>query len=293
MAKNDEVITDIEESPKEKKKREKAEKKELKKREKQGGFDAAVTDSGTMYLDAEDEEDEGSLSMALITLFIVIIWLAILCLLIKLDVGGFGSGIMAPIFKNVPVINKILPDKDVYVEKEREFKDLNEAMSEIERLRAENEELTARLESGEASAPTEELDALKEEIKRLKTFEDSQIEFQKLKTEFYEEIVFSDEAPDIANYKSYYEEIDPENAAYLYKQVVQQMAEDEELSDYVKAYTEMKPKSAAKVFEEMSGNLDLVAKILGKMDASSRAKILNVMDPDIASSLTKIMDPDQ
>ncbi|MBR6486702.1 MAG: hypothetical protein IKT17_08445, partial [Lachnospiraceae bacterium] len=74
---------------------------------------------------------------------------------------------------------------------------------------------------------------------------------------------------------------------------VKQMAEDQELSDYVKAYTEMKPKSAAKVFEEMSGNLDLVAKILGKMDASSRAKILNVMDPDIASSLTKIMDPDR
>ena len=70
------------------------------------------------------------------------------------------------------------------------------------------------------------------------------------------------------------------------------MAEDKELSEYVKAYSEMKPKSAAKVFEEMSGNLDLVAKILGQMDSSQRAKILNVMDPKIASSLTKIMDPE-
>ncbi|MCR5357725.1 MAG: hypothetical protein K6E63_10045 [Lachnospiraceae bacterium] len=214
-------------------------------------------------------------------------------MLIKLDVGGFGSGIMAPIFRNVPVINKILPDKDVYVENEREFKDLNEAMTEIERLRAENEALKNELETGAAANTEAEVESLKEEINRLKTFEDSQVEFQKLKTEFYEEVVFSDEAPDISNYKAYYEQIDPENAEYLYKQVVQQMAEDQELSDYVKAYTEMKPKSAAKVFEEMSGNLDLVAKILGKMDASSRAKILNVMDPDIASSLTKIMDPDR
>lgn len=289
MANDVEVISDIEEYPKEKKKREKAEKKALKKA---GKFDAAVTDGGTMYLDAEEDEDEGSLSMALITMFIVIIWLAILCLLIKLDVGGFGSGILAPVFKNVPVINKILPDKDVYVEEEREFKDLNEAVAEIERLRAENEELKASQAVAEASDPSEEVAALKEEIKRLQTFENSQIEFQKLKTEFYEEVVFADQAPDISNYKTYYESIDPDNAAYLYKQVVQQMSEDKELSEYVKAYSEMKPKSAAKVFEEMSGNLDLVAKILGQMDPSQRAKILNVMDPKIASSLTKIMDPD-
>ncbi|MCR5156956.1 MAG: hypothetical protein K6C96_09775 [Butyrivibrio sp.] len=286
----DEIVVDEqEESPKERKKREKAEKKALKKAGK--GFDAAVTDKGAMYIDAEEDEDEGSLSMALITLFIVLVWLAILALLIKLDVGGFGSGIMTPVFKNVPVINKILPEKDVYVEEEREFKDLNEAVAEVERLRAENEALREEKESSSSSS-SEEVATLKEEIKRLKTFEDSQVEFQKLKTEFYEEVVFADQAPDIANYKAYYESIDPDNAEYLYKQVVQQMAEDQELSDYVKAYTEMKPKSAAKVFEEMSGNLDLVAKILGKMDASSRAKILNVMDPEIASSLTKIMDPD-
>ena len=186
----------------------------------------------------------------------------------------------------------ILPDKDVYVEEEREFKDLNAAVAEIERLRAENEELKSMQAAAEAADPSEEVAALKEEIKRLQTFENSQIEFQKLKTEFYEEVVFADQAPDISNYKTYYESIDPDNAEYLYKQVVQQMAEDKELSEYVKAYSEMKPKSAAKVFEEMSGNLDLVAKILGQMDASQRAKILNVMDPKIASSLTKIMDPE-
>ena len=284
------AVQGAEESPKEKKKREKQELKEAKKKAK-GGFDAAVTDGGTMYLDAEEDEDEGSLSMALITFFIVLIWLAILGLLIKLDVGGFGSGILAPALKNVPVVNKILPEKDVYVEEEREFKDLNDAMKEIERLREENEELKAQQELATTNDNSEEIASLKEEIKRLQTFEDSQVEFQKLKTEFYEEVVFSDEAPDISNYKTYYESIDPDNAAYLYKQVVQQMAEDEELSQYVKAYSEMKPKSAAKVFEEMSGNLDLVAKILGKMDPSQRAKILNVMDPKIASSLTKIMDP--
>ena len=174
------VVADQEESEKERKKREKKELKEAKKRAKEGGFDARVTDNGTMYLDAEDDEDEGSLSMALITFFIVIIWLAILCLLIKLDVGGFGSEILAPVLQNVPVINKVLPAKDVYVEEEREFKDLNSAVAEIERLRAENEELKAEQENKPVADNSEEIASLKEEIKRLQTFESSQIEFQKL-----------------------------------------------------------------------------------------------------------------
>ena len=41
---------------------------------------------------------------------IIAVWLVILCVLIKFDVGGFGSSVMYPIFKDVPVINNILPD---------------------------------------------------------------------------------------------------------------------------------------------------------------------------------------
>ncbi len=267
--------------------------KKDKKKGKKNGFDAAVTDEGTMYLDGEEDDDESSISMALITMLIIVIWLAILCLLIKLDVGGFGSGVLYPVFKNVPVINNILPSKNVYLDDEQEFDNLNDAVDEIERLRAENEELKSQKEKAELSdTSNDEIATLKEEIKRLKTFEDSQIEFQKLKTEFYEEVVFAKEAPDIANYKAYYESIDPENAEYLYKQVVQQMSEDKELEEYVKAYSTMKPKSAAALFEQMTDNLELVAKILDAMDTDSRAKILNVMNPEVSARLTKMMDPE-
>lgn len=37
-------------------------------------------------------------------------WLIIMALLVKLDVGGFGSTVLAPILKDVPYINRILPD---------------------------------------------------------------------------------------------------------------------------------------------------------------------------------------
>ena len=84
----------------------KAQKKEAKQRAKEISEQEAKL--------SEDEE-AGGVSVFLVTVVIVIIWIAILCLLIKLDVGGFGSGVLAPVLKDVPVINKILPADSVVV----------------------------------------------------------------------------------------------------------------------------------------------------------------------------------
>lgn len=276
---------EVELSDKEKKKRDKA-----AKRGKGSNFSAMATDSGAIYADAEDE-DGFSFSVLLIVLFIVVIWLAILCLLVKLDIGGFGSEVLTPIFKDVPVISKILPDQSEEGEYGGEFASLPDALAEIERLNAQIDDLKSEI--GRASeGDSEEVKALKEEIVRLRTFEDSQIEFEKQKTEFYDEVVFSEKAPDIENYKKYYEEIDPDNAEYMYKQVVAQIEADKEMDEYVQAYSEMKPKQAAAIFEMMTDNLDLVARILGEMEPNDRAKILGVMNSETASMITKIMDPD-
>lgn len=288
----DDIVGDEEQEetdPKAKKKK----RKEKKKKGGQEGFDAVVSDEGAMYTDADSEDEGGTASIALIIVFIVLIWLAILGLLIKLDIGGFGSNVLYPVLKDVPVLNMILPDgvaEDEAVD-ESEYKTLADAVAEINRLNGEIEELQ-NVRQGSGFTSDEESAALREEIKRLQTFEDSQIEFQKLKTEFYEEVVFSENAPAIEEYKAYYESIDPENAEYLYKQVIQQIETDAQMDDYVKTYSGMKPKQAAAIFETMTDNLELVAKILGEMDTDSRAKILGVMDSTVASQLTKIMDPE-
>ena len=272
-------------SPKEKKKREKEEKKAAKT------IDAIATDNGAIYADIDDEDEGFSPSVLLIVILIVIIWIAILALLVKLDIGGFGSSVLRPILKDVPVINKILPEPSETEEYVGDFDNLPDALAEIERLNKQIDDLKKQLAEGDGEE-SEEIKALKEEIVRLRTFEDSQVEFQKLKTEFYEEVVFNDKAPEIEQYKAYYEEIDPDNAEYLYKQVVQQLETDKIMDEYVKAYSDMKPKQAAAIFNEMGDNLELVAKILGHMETSPRAKILQAMDKDLASRLTKIMDPE-
>lgn len=275
---------------KEEKKRLKAEQKEQKKIAKQRAREIASKEEELM-----EEEGTSSGSVFAVTFIIVLIWIAILCLVVKLDFGGFGSNVLTPVLKDVPVLNLILPssemDMSINTEEGNEsyggYDNLQEAVDYIKELELELERAqTARTES------SEEVEQLRAEVERLKTFEDSQVQFQLLKNQFDEEVVYAENGPGIEEYRKYYEAFDPANAENLYKQVVQQIEETDEIKDYAQTYSSMKPAAAAAIFEEMTDNLDLVARILGVMEADDRGKILGVMDPEIASRLTKIMDPE-
>ena len=141
------------------------------------------------------------------------------------------------------------------------------------------------------------IDELTQEIARLKTYEDNQVEFEKIKDEFDNEVVFNSKAPGIEEYRKYYEEIDPTNAEILYKEVVKQEEVSAEIKDYAKAYSEMKAKDAAVIFNSnpLKNDLELSAKILGIMKADARGSILaeiGKLDADLAGNITEIMDPD-
>ena len=124
-----------------------------------------------------------------------------------------------------------------------------------------------------------------------KEYKENEQKFEEEKAKFYKEVVFSDQAPDINEYKTYYESIDPENAEVLYKQVVEQITYDDEVQDYAKTYSQMKPKEAAAIFDTMTDNLGLVSDILMCMGAQARADILGKMNAETAAKLTEIMEP--
>ena len=242
--------------------------------------------------DELDEADGGSAPIVLVTFIIVVIWIAILALLIKLDVGGFGSTVLRPILQNVPVVNKILPTEKMPTAGSDEgeyygYADMADAIEQIKRLELELE----NVQSGEA-ASRERIRELEAEIDRLRTFENNQIAFEDIKNEFYEEVIYSDKGPGAEAFIEYYESMDPATAEKLYKQVVAQQQVDSEVKDYANAYSEMKAKEAAAIFEAMQDDLDLAAKILKTMDAENRGKILGAMDEEVAARLTKIMDPE-
>ncbi len=260
---------------------EKQQKQDIKKRAKEiSKREAAI----------EDEEDAGSkISSALVTVIIIAVWLVILALLIKMDVGGFGSEILTPILKDVPVINKILPgqEDEPLDEAYGGYTSLKDAVKYIKVLELELEHAQT---VNDANA--EEITRLNAEVSRLSEFEQMQVEFQRIKEQFYEEIIYSDAGPGPDGYRSYYESIDPTTAAALYKQVVASLEEEQEILDYAAAYSAMKPKEAAKIFEKMSDDYKLVARILGVMGADARGSILGAMDPEAAAKITKIMNPE-
>lgn len=275
---------------KEEQKRAKADQKQQKKEAKQKAKELAEEE-------AKLADDEGSnFPVIVTTIIIVLVWVAILCALIKLDVGGFGSGVLAPVLKNVPVVNKILPDTEVTTNDESDayadvdtsgYSSLKEAVQQIKDLETQLQDIQT-----DSAAKDEQIVALQEEVNRLQTFEDKQVEFERIKTEFYNEVVYADNGPGAEEYQKYYETMDPATAEVLYKQVVTQIEEDKEITDYAQAYSEMKPKEAAKIFENMTDNLELAARILDVMEPDDKGKILGAMDPTVAAKITKIMEPD-
>ncbi len=275
------------------KKRLKEERNKLKKEKKEQKKEAKRRASEI----AKEEEafDEGGNAFVTFgaTVLIIILWLAVICVIVKLDIGGFGSTVLTPILKDVPVVNKILPGTAVTETTNPEayegYSSLQDAVDYIKQLEQELQQTQNSLKIKDA-----DLEALKAENERLREFESRQIEFQRIKNEFYEEVVYSDKAPDIEEYKKWYETADPATADFLYKQVILQLQESEEIQSYARAYSSssMKPKQAAAIFESMENDLNLVAKILNAMSAEDRGAILGAMDSEVAAKLTKMMDPD-
>ena len=251
-------------------------------RKKKKTEDNLDTDNGL------EEEKGGGIAGALLAVAIIVIWLVIFALLIKMDVGGVGS-MLRPFLKNVPVINRILPDKsdeEVMEETGYKYKNLAEAVDRIKEL----EDQLAQYQNNGA-ADSDQIAQLKAEVERLKVYEDNQENFLKQKEEFDREVVFTDNAPDIEEYKKWYESIDADNAAALYAEVVRQLEHKQEVQDWAAAYAKMDAKNAAAILQEMTGDTNLVAEILECMTAKQRAAILAEMDTVFAAKMTKIMYP--
>ncbi len=271
----------------------KAEKKELLKEEKLRKKEARKRAKEIARREddlAEDEEGSGLAAFGA-TLLIIGLWLAVICIVVKLDIGGFGSSVLKPILKDVPVLNLILPGNSMTETTDKEsfggYTNLQDAVKQIKEL-----ELQLERAQNEINVNEEEITTLKAEVLRLQEFEKKQVEFQRIRTEFYEEVIYAQNGPGAEAYQKYYEAMDPTTAEYIYKQVIMQLEESKEIQTYAQAYSEMKPKQAAGIFEEMTDNLDLVARILKVMTAEDRGAIMGVMDPEVAAKITKIMDPE-
>ena len=271
----------------------KNEKKQLKNEQKQQKKEAKRRAKEIAKREDElaDDDEGGGFGTLIATIMIVMVWLAVIVVIIKLDVGGFGSKVLTPILQDVPVLNRILPGNPVLETNDPEsyggYTSLVDAVDYIKQLELELERAQTSINEKD-----EEITELKANVIRLQEFEQKQLEFQRIKNEFMEEVVYAENGPGPEEYRKFYEAADPSTAELTYRQLIIQQQEDQQIQDWASAYTQMKPKQAASIFENMTDELDVVARILRSMDVESRGSILGVMDSETAARLTKIMDPD-
>lgn len=239
---------------------------------------------------AKDKESSVKKGRALLNILIVLIifvmWIAFFSLLIKFDVGGFGT-LLRPYIKDIPIVNMVLPNVDegqIAEENDYPYSSLAAAMERIYELEAELEDNNSYYSD---SAKT--ISELQAEIERLKVFEDNQLEFEERVLEFETNVVFAQEAPDIEEYKAYYEGINPTNAETIYRQVIEQLQYEQAIIDKANIYKSMKPEAAASILENMTADLESVAKILSSMKPKESGEILAEMDPLYAAKVTKKM----
>lgn len=237
--------------------------------------------------DSGNEKEGNKVLTILIALLIVVIWLAVFGALIKFDVGGFGSGVLRPILKDVPLINRILPnvsEEQIAEENNYEYNTLPEAVAKIKELEVMIADMTKN--NVDNSTGTADLQA---EIDRLKVFEENQLAFEARVAEFDKNVVFADAAPGIEEYKAYYEAINPTNAENIYRQVIEQLQFSDAIKEKANIYKSMDPKAAAKILETMTADVKSVAQILLSMKPLESAEILAEMDSVVAAKITKKM----
>ena len=221
---------------------------------------------------------------AIIAILIILILLGIFAICVKIDVGGLGNNVLSPLIKDVPGINKILPkpsDEQLIEENNYGYEDITQAVEQIKKLQAENDKLKKDYDDIYSEAAE-----YIEEIERLKEFSEKQLTYEKLIKEFNEEIVFNKNAPDISEYQKYYESIYPDNAADIYRQVIEQNYVDETINNLANTYGNMDPAAAAKAIQDMD-DLTLACKILSAMSQKKMAAIMNEMPSEFAADVTE------
>lgn len=224
----------------------------------------------------DEKGGSGRVLTTLIVILIVLIWLAIFALLIKFDVGGLGSEVLRPVLKDIPVINRILPDvseeQEAY-ENAYPFKNLGEATEYIKELEEKVDKLIE--ENSDYASRQEEM---QKEIDSLRHYEEEQEAFAELRKQFDSEVVYNDKAPSTKEYIKWYEAMYPNNAANIYADLLEKQMIEDNIQLYADYLAGMDAGDAADILSEMTSDIDLVCKLLGCMKKSQVSDIISNMD---------------
>jgi len=235
----------------------------------------------------KEERGGGKILTVLIVFLIVLIWLAILALLIKFDVGGLGSEVLRPVLKDIPVINRILPEvseEQLAYENAYPYKTLDEAVEYIKELETEADKL--RKENSDYASRQAEM---QKEIDSLRHYEEEQEAFAKLREEFDREVVYNEKAPSTDEYLKWYDAMYPNNAAKIYEELMAKKIRETSIQEQADYLAGLDAGDAADILSEMPSDIDLICQLLGCMKKKQVSAILAEMEPLFAARIVNRM----
>lgn len=244
----------------------------------------------------ELQEKGSALSIIIGIIISILVLIAALIALIRLDIADIGTNYAYPILKDIPVLNMILPNVVEEVSADAEmtdatyaFETVDEAVERLkvtETLLKDKEVMTQNLQ--------EQIELLQVENARLKVFEENQLLFDERKKEFDKMVVLGEGVPDISNFRVFYQEMKPDNAAEIYAEVIKKEAYNQEIVNIAQMYQGMKPASAAAILTKMtttSSKMKMVVQILEDIDSEQQGAILSAMDTKTAAKITEYLFP--
>lgn len=184
---------------------------------------------------------------------------------------------------NIPVIGEILVPSPEVLEERAEARTNAQLLQELEELNMQLEILTDDL------AQVRSINQMySQEISTLREIEDQQIQFRAERAEF-DRMIAEGDAPAFVDF---FQTMSPENAEAIYRELIVQVAQTEELDDWVRTVVSMEDDAAASMLEAMiSSEMDLVVIILDNIAANRRGAILSEMSPANAADVFPRMAP--
>lgn len=231
------------------------------------------------------EEKKSIVSRVIMLLVMTFVIMGIVAIF-YFNVGNIKEKVINPTLKKIPIINNLINIKE---DVKTEYEDVSR-----EELIIKINNLNEQLESNQKKIDDLNIqsDNYLIEIERLKKFEDEYVSFLKDKEEFDKYIVTSEKSPSLEVFADYYNKIYPKNADKIYREVILEIADNENLKKYAETYQQMDSINAAAIITELSvTDMELAITILNNIDSSKRSEILGSMSAKIASRITKRMAP--
>ena len=238
----------------------------------------------------------GSVIFTVLIVFVIItvVFSSVFYFLIHNNTGGLAERYRSSI-QNIPLAKLALPKapdpldpkymtEDDIKKKYVEYRDENEALKkQLEDANMKLDEyMTIKDDYNQLVLDTEK--KLEEVKTREEALKAKEIQVAELKSKIDELIANGD----TKSFRTYFEELDPENAKLIYTEIIKIQQADEEVKKFAQLYEVMDAAAAAQIFEQFGNSkIDMTAEALKAMKKESSSAILESMTPEFAAKVTE------